>query len=208
PHGRVGTMRIPGVFATSFEPEGEPVGTAVLVPGRGYPRMAPLRCFAGFPLVEHGWRVEHHWWDPPAYESDEQTLAWVRGEVEAAPPPSGPVAVGGHGAGPASGRVLVVGKSLGTLAAPVAAERGLPAAWLTPVLDLPAVTDAIAANPAPQLLVGGAADELWVGDTVRRLAGETREALEVPDADHVLMVSGDAVRGVEAHVDAIRALDG
>ena len=187
-------MRIPGVFATSFEPEGEPVGTAVLVPGRGYPPMAPLLFFAGFTLVEHGWRVEHHWWDPPAYESDEQTLAWVRGEVEAALP--------------ASGRVLVVGKSLGTLAAPVAAERGLPAAWLTPVLDLPAVTDAIAANPAPQLLVGGAADELWVGDTVRRLAGETREALEVPDADHVLMVPGDAVRGVEAHVDAIRALDG
>jgi len=187
-------MRIPGVFATSFEPEGEPVGTAVLVPGRGYPPMAPLLFFAGFTLVEHGWRVEHHWWDPPAYESDEQTLAWVRGEVEAALP--------------ASGRVLVVGKSLGTLAAPVAAERGLPAAWLTPVLDLPAVADAIAANPAPQLLVGGAADELWVGDTVRRLAGETREALEVPDADHVLMVPGDAVRGVEAHVDAIRALDG
>jgi len=156
--------------------------------------MAPLLFFAGFTLVEHGWRVEHHWWDPPAYESDEQTLAWVRGEVEAALP--------------ASGRVLVVGKSLGTLAAPVAAERGLPAAWLTPVLDLPAVADAIAANPAPQLLVGGAADELWVGDTVRRLAGETREALEVQDADHVLMVSGDAVRGVEAHVDAIRALDG
>lgn len=185
-------MEIPGVFATSFEPDGEPVGTAVLVPGRGYPPMAPLLFFAGFTLVQHGWRVEHHWWDPPAYESDEQTLAWVRDEVETALP--------------TSGRVLVVGKSLGTLAAPVAAERGLPAAWLTPVLDLPAVVDAIAANPAPQLLVGGSADDLWVGDTVRDLAGQT-EVHEVPDADHVLMVPGDAVGGVEAHVEAIGALD-
>jgi predicted alpha/beta-hydrolase family hydrolase len=186
-------MRVPGVFATAFEPDGEPVGTAVLVPGRGYPPMAPLLFFAGFALVQHGWRVEHHWWDPPAYESDEQTLAWVRGEVEAVLP--------------TSGRVLVVGKSLGTLAAPVAAERGLPAAWLTPVLDLRAVAAAIAANPAPQLLVGGSADDLWVGDTVRDLAGQTCEVQEVADADHVLMVPGDAVRGVAAHVEAIGALD-
>ena len=130
-------MRIPGVFATSFEPDGEPLGTAVLVPGRGYPPMAPLLFFAGFTLVEHGWRVEHHWWDPPAYESDEQTITWVRSEVA--------------GALPTSGRVMVVGKSLGTWATPLAAERELPAIWLTPILDDPALVRPIAANPAPQL---------------------------------------------------------
>ena len=83
-----------------FEPQGEPVGTAVLVPGRGYPPTAPLLFFAGFALLQHGWRSSSYWWDPPAYESDEQTTAWVREQVERALP--------------ASGRVLVVGKSLGT----------------------------------------------------------------------------------------------
>jgi hypothetical protein len=186
-------VRVPGVFATEFAPAGEPVGTAVVVPGRGYPPAAPLTFFAGFVLLQHGWSVRQVWWDPPAHESDEQTLAWVRGEVEAALP--------------TTGRVLVVAKSLGTLAAPVAAERGLPAAWLTPVLDLPAVPDAIAANPAPQLLVGGWADGLWVGDVVRELAGDGCDVLEIPDADHVLMVPGDPVRGVEAHAHVTRALD-
>jgi len=186
-------VRVPGVLATEFEPAGEPVGTAVVVPGRGYPPAAPLSFFAGFVLLQHGWSVRQVWWDPPAHESDEQTLAWVRGEVEAALP--------------AGGRVVVLGKSLGTLAAPVAAERGLPAVWLTPVLDLSAVPDAIAANPAPQLLVGGSADRMWVGDVVRELATGSCEVLEIPDADHALMVPGDPVRGVEAHAEAMRALD-
>ena len=82
-------MKVPGVFATSFDPPGEPVGTAVRVPGTGYPPQAPLLFFAGFVLLQHGWRVEHHWWDPPRHQSDAQTLAWVRGEVAGALPSSG-----------------------------------------------------------------------------------------------------------------------
>jgi predicted alpha/beta-hydrolase family hydrolase len=170
-------VNIPGVFSTTFEPAGDPVGTALLVPGRGYPPQAPLLFFTGIALLQHGWRVEHHWWDPPAHESDERTAAWVRGEVD--------------GALPADRRTLLVGKSLGTWAAPLAAERQLPAIWLTPILGVPVVAEAIATNPAPQLLVGGTADEL-----------------EIPDADHVLMRPADVVAGAAAHVDVARAVDG
>jgi hypothetical protein len=186
-------VTVPGVFATSFEPDGEAVGTAVLVPGRGYPPMAPLLFFTGLALLQHGWRVEHHWWDPPAYQNDEQTLAWVRGEVEDVLP--------------SSGRVLVVGKSLGTWAAPLAAERSLPAIWLTPVLDVTAIVDGIAANTAPQLLVGGSADELWDTAVSRRLASGTCAVVELPDADHIMLTPGDVVRGVEHHVEVVRAVD-
>jgi hypothetical protein len=186
-------VRIPGVFGTSFEPAGEAVGTAVLVPGRGYPPVAPLLFFAGLALLQHGWRVEHHWWDPPEHESDEKTLAWVRSEV--------------LGVLPSPERPLVVAKSLGTLAAPIAAERELPAIWLTPVLDLPEVTGAIAANPAPQLLVGGSADRLWDGAAARGLEGPTRTVVEVPDADHAMLVPGDSVRGVAVHVTVQTAID-
>jgi predicted alpha/beta-hydrolase family hydrolase len=186
-------VRVPGVFGTSFEPAGEAVGTALLVPGRGYPPMAPLLFFTGLALLQHGWRVEHHWWDPPAYENDEQTSAWVRSEVEGALPTEGPV--------------LVVGKSLGTWAAPLTAERSLPAIWLTPVLDVPAIVDGIAANPAPQLLVGGSADELWDSGTARGLESETCTVVEIPGADHILLESGDIIRGVENHVEVARAVD-
>jgi len=181
------------VFATEFEPEGEAVGTAVLVPGRGYPPMAPLLFFAGLALLQHGWRVQHHWWDPPAYESDEQTRDWVCGDVESALP--------------TDGRALLVGKSLGTCAAPLAAERRIPAIWLTPVLGVPAVVQAIAANPAPQLLVGGSADDLWDSTVARGLESPTRTVVEIPDADHIMTLPGDVVRGAEMHVDVVRAVD-
>jgi predicted alpha/beta-hydrolase family hydrolase len=186
-------VKIPGVFDTSFDPPGEPVGTAVLVPGAGYPPQAPLLFFAGQALVQHGWRVEHHWWDPPEGASPQELNAWVRAEVE--------------GALPASDRALVVGKSLGTRAAPLAAERGLPAIWLTPLFG-PRLVEAYAANPAPQLLVGGTADQLWNSEVARGLDGPTRTVVEVPDADHAMLVPGDSVRGVSAHVEVQKAIDG
>ena len=187
-------MDIPGVIATRFEPEREPVGTAVVVPGRGYPPAAPLTFFAGFALLQHGWSVRQVWWDPPPHETDEQTTAWVRARVEQALPDSG--------------RVVLVAKSLGTYAAPLAAERGYDAVWLTPLLQVPSLVAAIVANPARQLLVGGTADDIaWDAAVAHDLEQHGCDVLEVPGADHALMVPGDAVRGVEVHVDAIRAVD-
>ena len=103
---------------------------------------------------------------------------------------------------------MLLAKSLGTYAAPLAAERGLAAVWLTPLLQVACCADAIAANPAPQLLVGGTADDIaWEPDVARHLAARGCDLLEVPGADHALMVPGDVVRGVEAHVEVIRALE-
>jgi hypothetical protein len=185
--------RVPGVFATRFEPEGVPVGTAVVVPGRGYPPSAPLPFFAGLALLQHGWSVRQVWWDPPKHETDELTTTWVRAQVEDELPESG--------------RVMLVAKSLGTYAAPLAAERGFEAIWLTPVLQIATLVDAIAANPARQLLVGGTGDQLWDGDLARRLAEQGCDVCEIPDADHAMVIPGDVVRGVEVHVEVMRALD-
>ena len=185
---------VPGVFATRFEPEGRPVGTAVVVPGRGYPPAAPLTFFAGFTLLQHGWSVRQVWWNPPPHETDGRTTAWVREQVERELPEVG--------------RVLLVAKSLGTYAAPLAAERGYDAVWLTPLLKVPSLVDAMAANPARQLLVGGTADHLaWDPHVARDLAGQGCDLVEIPEADHALMVPGDAVRGVQAHVEVVRAID-
>lgn len=186
--------RVPGVSATSFEPAGEPVGTALVIPGRAYPPSAPLTFFAGLVLLQHGWSVRQVWWDPPEHESEDRTTAWVREEVERALP--------------RSRRVLLVAKSLGTYAAPLAAERRYDAVWLTPVLRVRSLADAIAANPARQLLVGGTADHVaWDADVARQLAGHGCDVLEVPGADHAMTIPGDAVAGAAVHVEVVRALD-
>src|SRR5699024_8950316 len=70
-----------------------------------------------------------------------------------------------------------------------------------------AIAEGIAVNPAPQLLVGGTADDLWDRKVARDLAGETRTVCEIADVDHIMMAAGDAVRGVEAHVQVVRAVD-
>jgi hypothetical protein len=183
----------PGASSTHFEPSGQQVGTAVALPGR-YPQYSQvLLGFSTLVLTHHGWAVEQLWWDPPTYETREQTTAWVEEQVERALPESG--------------RVLLVGKSLATYAAPLAAERGYPAIWLTPLLEVPELVDALAANPAPQLLVGGTADEAWDSSVARRLAAQGCDVLEAPDADHGMLVAGDLVRGAETHVEVVRAMD-
>jgi pimeloyl-ACP methyl ester carboxylesterase len=102
--------------------------------------------------------------------------------------------------------VVVVGKSLGTRAASYAAERGLDAIWLTPLLVEPALAEAIAANAGRQLLVGGLADELWDAAVATELADNGCDVLAVPDADHA-MGTGDVVRTAEILVEVARAVD-
>ena len=53
---------------------------------------------------------------------------------------------------------MLIAKSLGTNAARLAADRSLPAVWLTPLLSTPWITAALGRATAPMLLVGGTAD--------------------------------------------------
>lgn len=170
-----------------------PVGLAVLLPGRNYPVAMPLLTFAGRAALEQRWQVRTVEWHAPDL-GEAETLAWVADQLRDA--------VGDH-----DGRVLVIGKSLGSCAAPYAAEMGYDAVWLTPVLNVPAVVDGIEANPARQLLVGGTADDIaWDGGAVERLRGRGCEVLEVPGADHGMFVADDAVRTAEVHVEVTRAV--
>jgi hypothetical protein len=187
-------MRIPGVDATSFAPRGEPVGTAVVLPGRAYPPAAPLLWFATQTLLHHGWRVEHVWWDAPGAHGDADHYDWVTYQLMKHLPDNG--------------RVLVVAKSLGTLAAPLAAQRGYEAIWLTPLLQEQRVVDALAANPARQLLVGGTADRhSWVSNVAQQLSGNGCDVLEIPDADHGMQAAADPVRSAELLVEVTRGID-
>ena len=81
---------------------------------------------------------------------------------------------------------LLIGKSLGSFAAVLAAERDLPAVWLTPLLNQEEVVAALERATAPCLLIGGTADEWsWDGGLARRLSPHVHE---VDGGDHSLML--------------------
>lgn len=183
-----------GGLPERWEPAGESRGLAVVLPGRAYSPAAPLLEFARQGLLQHGFTVHQVWWDSNA-RTDAEVAApegWVRRHVEQVL------------AEEAADRVLLVGKSLGTLAASYAAERGLDAVWLTPLLTDPELAEAIGANPGRQLLVGGLADDLWDRAVATELADNGCDVLEVADADHG-MLTPDAVRSAEIQLEVARA---
>lgn len=145
---------------------------ALVLPGRLYGPYAPLLQYPSEALRARDVRVHPHSW--PSEVPEGLPYDFVRAQVEplldALPP-----------------RTLVVGKSLGTLAAPVAAERGLPAIWLTPLLTEVRVVEALRAATAPFLLVGGSGDRVWHSDLAKEL---TPYVLEVDGADHGMMLPG------------------
>lgn len=92
-------------------------------------------------------------------------------------------------------RPLLIAKSLGTHAAPLAAEHDLPAVWLTPLLGSRWVVDGLRRATAPFLLVGGTADPAWDADLARELSPHV---CEVDGADHAPLRPGPLARSAEA----------
>src|SRR6185436_10250926 len=100
---------------------------AVVIPGRMFGPGAPLPMYTGDLAESRGATVHRHEWTstpPPAVDP------WVRAQITPLLDTLG-------------GRPLLIGKSLGTCAAGVAAERDLPAVWLTPLLHRPSVVAAL-----------------------------------------------------------------
>ena len=186
-----------GGLSTRTEPDGDPRGLGLVLPGRAYSPAAPLLEFARLTLLQHGYAVQQVWWDAASRPADLDPAAWVADQAADAlaaetPPPQ---------------RVVVVGKSLGTWATAYAAERGYDAIWLTPLLVEPSVVGGIRSSPARQLLVGGTADDLWDAEVAGALVREGCDVMEIPDADHGLCVPRDVVRSAAVHADVTRRMD-
>ncbi len=100
---------------------------------------------------------------------------WVDGEVRP------------HLDGRAAKGLVLAAKSLGTHAAALAAEHGLPGIWHTPLIaDGWGVASMLRRATAPFLLIGGTNDTMWDGELARSL---TPHVLEIEDADHALMLT-------------------
>jgi hypothetical protein len=150
---------------------------AIVLPGIWYSPACPVLWFGRQVLSSLGWSVLELWyqWRP----DNDEPAPWVVARLEAA---LQSVA--------SAEEVLLVGKSLGTYGAAVAAERELPAIWLTPLLKKDAVRAAIGRFSAPVLVVGGTADDSWVRDAVEEFRAKGAAIIEV-SADHLLEVPDD-----------------
>ncbi|MFB7798470.1 hypothetical protein [Isoptericola sp. NPDC056134] len=177
------------------EDDGDPGLVLRVLPGVGYTAEGPVLARPAEALRAVGWTVRTVVWDGrPDFDVARRVYADVlRDGVAAAPDAT-------H---------LVLAKSLGTLALPVAVELGLAGAWLTPLLTTdraPEVRDAAAGlgtSGVPALLVGGTADGLWDGALA---AASGARVLEVDGGDHSLEVDGDPERAARALDDVTAAV--
>ncbi len=176
-----------------------------MLPGGRYGPHTPLLSYAAEAAEARNadvWPVE--WTQPQEAEdlSDAERGPRVLRHV------TGPLAEAARGR--ASSDVLIIGKSLGVFAAPLAAEHRWPAIWLTPDLGSTHLVEVLRRRRAPFLLVGGTADQQWHGQIAR---GLTPHLLEVEGADHGMqlpgplaasaVVLGQVATAVETFLDAV-----
>jgi hypothetical protein len=134
-------------------------------------------------------------WELPAGTADDRVRSQVVAQAEAAID-----AVMADGADVP----LVIGKSLGSLAAPVVAQRGLPAVWFTPLLNDEPTLAALRRATAPCLLVGGTSDRAWDGEVAREIS---KHVTEVDGADHGMLVQGALAASAAALAHVITAVE-
>jgi hypothetical protein len=158
--------------------QSQPVRSAVVAPGGGYGPDGPLLMYARLAVERRGGQVLPIAWRLTPGGDVGQHRRQVASQVESA------VAeiTAATGAAP-----LVIGKSLGSLAAPVAADRGLAAVWFTPLLTDEPTAAALRRTSDPCLLVGGTGDQFWDGTVTRSLPAEI---VEIDGADHGMFVPG------------------
>jgi hypothetical protein len=135
--------------------------------------------YPGLAVERRGGYAHHLSWTAPEFADDDHVHAWVTAQVTAA--------IDAAVAATAVATPVVIGKSLASLSAPVIADRGLTAIWLTPILTDKPTVSALRAAEGPCLLVGGTADQFWDGQTARQV---TPHVLEVEGADHGMLVPG------------------
>lgn len=152
--------------------------SAIVAPGGGYGPDGPLLMYARLAVERRGGLVHPVVWELPRGSDFSRQRLRVASQVGSAVDELTAAA----GAAP-----VVIGKSLGSLAAPVAADRGLAAVWFTPLLTDELTVAALRRATGPCLLVGGTADRFWDGQAARSLPAEV---VEVDGADHGMFVPG------------------
>lgn len=177
--------------------QGDPQRVALLLPGLAYSPDRPLLHFARCVLVSMGWTTQELWWSEPAPADPGSHRDWVDAQLL------------GALAAESARRVMVVGKSLGTCGARVAAQRQLPAIWLTPLLNREENVQDLRGVSAPTLLVGSTGDRAWVPQVARDLERDSPliAYLEIENVDHSLETKLDPLHSVEVLKRVVQAME-
>jgi hypothetical protein len=169
---------------------GDPDRVAFLIPGHGYSAERPLLHFARAVFIRHGWTTQNVWWPERPPQREGQDLRPWFGQLRSFALEHVSRIVSAETAP----RIALVGKSLGAFAAALAADRGLPGIWLTPVLRDSEVPNDLRRSTAPFLLVGSTVDPSWDAEVARSLGQPFYEA---EDAKHSMETDDDPVNSVE-----------
>ncbi|MEU5438938.1 alpha/beta hydrolase [Streptomyces sp. NPDC020719] len=146
-------------------------------------------------LLQHGWTVQELWWQVPDDFSQVTVynrIAWVERQVAQAIDAE------------AGACRLLIGKSLGSLACTIAADRNIAAAWLTPCPEHRPSGPCSPGAQAPTPLIGGSGDKLWDSRIAESLH---HDVLEVPSADHSLELADDAAGSVDVLRHVVSRMD-
>lgn len=163
----------------------------MLLPGARYFSQAPLLWFAREAAQAAGWSALELSERAPA---DGDPFAWMRERARST-----------LGATEAQ-RVVVVGKSLGSVAAPLALEQRLRAIWLTPLLTRPDVVAALNATEAPALIVGSSEDPTW--SEGEQPVNDALEIVELEGLDHSLQAEGDPLASLDVLREVVERIAG
>jgi predicted alpha/beta-hydrolase family hydrolase len=192
-----------------LRPEGATDHLAVLLPGFGYTLDMPLFYYAENLLQERGWdvlRVEYAYNTRPEFQTqpEPERDRWLLADTMAA---------WRAGLGQRTyERVVLIGKSLGTLAMGHLLTTGdLPpavgAVWLTPMLSVERLRQQISRYGGPSLFVIGTADPHFDPAVLEQMQVATAgEAVVVKNADHGMDIPGDPIASVRAVERVVEAL--
>jgi predicted alpha/beta-hydrolase family hydrolase len=193
-----------------LRPQGAIDCLAILLPGIGYTLDMPLFYYAQHLLLERNCdvlRVEYAYNQRPEFRDlpAGKRAQWLVADVTAA-----------NQAGLAQSdyeRVVLIGKSLGTLAMGhllTMEERpamDIRAVWLTPLIGMGRLREQIGRFGGPSFFVIGTADPHYDPAVLEDLRAATNgEAVVVDGADHGMDVPGDPVASVRAVERVVAAL--
>jgi hypothetical protein len=169
--------------------------SAILAPGGGYGPDGPLLMYARLAVHRRGGRTRPIVWELAPSSDVSQQRARVASQVTSAIEEM----TAATGTAP-----VIIGKSLGSLAAPVVADRGLAAVWFTPLLTDEPTVAALRRATGPCLLVGGTADQYWDGQAARSI---THGIVEIDGADHAMFVPGQLAASATVLGQVITAVE-
>jgi predicted alpha/beta-hydrolase family hydrolase len=192
-----------------LRPQGAINHLAVLLPGFGYTLDMPLFYYAQNLLLERGWdvlRVEFAYNTHPEFQTlpEMERNQWLLADTTAA---------WRAGLGQQTyDRVVLIGKSLGTLAMGHLLTMADPppnvgAVWLTPLLAEERLRQQISQYGGPSLFVIGTADPHFDPVVLEKMQVATiGEAVVVRNADHGMDIPGDPIASVRAVERVVEAL--